>query len=130
MNEGQNVRLFCFVRTKLKDGNDNWKTCTWSRHSDGESCRYERKKKDSNNALVIVASCSKLLDRYNFFEEVYVNVRGYQCGTVIPSANQLDNANWTCTITQCKNENVGGCEDKDGNSNTVEDTVNVKVMMT
>ena len=130
VNEGRNVSLFCLVRTKLKDGNDKWKTCTWRRNSDGANCSYEHKKgNDSKNELEAVGPCSALIKHYQFLKEEYTNVRGQQCIIVIPSVSQLDNADWTCTIMQCKNENVGGCGAKDGNNVTVHDTINVKVML-
>ena len=129
MNEGKEVELFCHVTASLGYGNENWKTCTWSRNSDGENCRLEYKKTDSKNGMEISRSCSGLIADYPFYvNSNWTDVGNQVCGIIIPSASQLDNADWTCRLMQCKKEILGGCGDKDGNDNTVEATINVKVV--
>lgn len=141
VNEGQAVKLFCYVQTKSNYENANWKTCTWSRNSDGANCRFVYMKMGNNTDGKIAEFCSPSIENYRFFGKVKdpnvkVHGNGHStdeenqiCGISIPSANRKDNADWTCTIMQCKNHNVGGCGAKDGNNNTVEATINVEVLI-
>ena len=129
LNKGQRLTLECRVKTDLIDGNDDWKTCRWSRVSDGANCLYEYKKvQDSiiNSHWEIEEFCDqKLSDAIYFGSDP--NVENHICGIEIESADQLDNSDWKCTIEECKLPSIGGCSAKNGNGNYVDATMSVEV---
>ena len=129
VNEGQTITLMCRVKTDLIDGNDDWKTCRWSRGSDGATCLYEYKKvQDSiiHHHWEIEQFCEPSMADVEYFGSD-PNVENHICGINIPSADQLDNSDWRCVIEECKMVAFGGCSANTGSGNTVEATMNVKV---
>ena len=126
LNEGQNIALFCQIGGFAVDpAYHDWKKCRWSRDSDGATCLYTYKKTD--NGWVDEEFCDPLLEDSEFFGSDDLNKENRICGINVPSADQLDNGNWTCKIEQCQLVIHGGCGATAGNENIVEATVNVKV---
>ena len=129
LNEGQKITLSCRVKTDLIDGNDDWKTCRWTRMSDGATCLYGYKKvQDSiiHSHWEIEEFCEPSMTDAEYFGSD-PNVENHICGINIPEADQLDNSDWKCTIEECKMVALGGCAANTGNGNYVEATMNVKV---
>ena len=129
LNEGQTLTLECRVKTDLIDGNDDWKTCRWTRASDGATCLYEYKKvQDSiiNSHWEIEEFCEPGLSDAVYFGSD-PNVENHICGVEILSADQMDSTDWKCTLEECKLWELGGCSANNGNGNYVEATMNVKV---
>ena len=129
LNEGQTLTLECRVKSDLIDGNDDWKTCRWTRASDGATCLYEYKKvQDSiiNSHWEIEEFCEPGMSDAIYFGSD-PNVENHICGIEFLAADQTDNGDWKCTIEECKMWEFGGCSANNGNGNYVEATMNVKV---
>ena len=129
LNEGQTLTLECRVKTDLIDGNDDWKTCRWTRASDGATCLYEYKKvQDSiiNSHWEIEEFCEPGMSDAVYFGSD-PNVENHICGIEFLSADQMDSGDWKCTLEECKTVAFGGCSANNGNGNYVEATMNVKV---
>ena len=129
LNEGQTLTLECRVKTDLIDGNDDWKTCRWSRASDGATCLYEYKKvQDSiiNSHWEIEEFCEQGLSDAVYFGSD-PNKENHICGVQFMSADQQDNGDWKCSLEECKNVAFGGCSSNNGNGYYAEATMNVKV---
>ena len=127
VTEGQTVTLFCHVSTNLIDGNDNWKTCRWSRDKDGATCLYEYQRTEDDSGWEIKEFCEPFLSDTKYFGSD-PNVENHICGIDVLSADSFDSGNWTCWIEECKTEVMGGCEAKTGNGNRVKATVFVQVI--
>ena len=129
LNEGQTLTLECRVKTDLIDGNDDWKTCRWTRSSDGATCLYEYKKvQDSiiNSHWEIEEFCEQGLSDAVYFGSD-PNIENHICGVQFLSADQQDSGDWKCTLEECKNVAFGGCASNNGNGYYAEATMNVKV---
>ena len=129
LNEGQTLTLECRVKTNLIDGNDDWKTCRWTRMSDGATCLYDYKKvQDSiiNSHWEIEEFCEPSMSDATYFGSD-PNVENHICGIQFAAADQADNSNWKCTLEECKNVAFGGCSSNNGNGYYVEATMNVRV---
>ena len=127
--EGQVITLMCRVKANLIDGNDDWKTCRWSRLSDGVTCLFEYKKIQDDfihSHWIVEEYCESSLGDVEYFGSD-PNVENHICGINVASADQGDNSDWKCTIEECKNVAFGGCSANNGNGYTVEATMNVKV---
>ena len=125
MNQGDPINLFCHV--KANQGSENWKTCTWTRVADGQSCFYELEK-DWGNAWEVYEMCSPLLVADAEFWSADSNVggdhlRNHFCGIRISLADQTDSSKWTCELNQCKN----GCNS--GSGNIAKATIDVQVII-
>ena len=133
VKEGRVITLFCHVYTNALDviNNHNWKKCRWSRHSDGATCLYTYNQTDSSdkNSWGIDEFCDPLIETTDFFGAGDPNKENRLCGIHVPSADRLDNGNWTCALEECKKGISGGCKDPSGNDYTVEATINVKVII-
>ena len=127
LNEGQTITLYCHVKTNLIDGNDNWKTCRWTRNTDGATCLYNYQKNKDDDNWAIDEFCEPSLADSEFFGSD-PNIENHICGINVPSADQMDNGKWKCALEECKTAMFGGCAHSHGNGNTVEATMNVKVI--
>ena len=124
LSEGQKLTLSCRVKSDLIDGNDDWKTCRWTRISDGASCLFEYKKE--NGEWKIEEFCEKKLDDVVYFGSD-PNLENHICGIDKMGATQDDSSDWKCTIEECKLPPLGGCSARNGNGNYVDATMNVKI---
>ena len=126
VQEGEAISLFCHTTSKVIDGNDNWKTCRWSRDKDGATCLYEYQVSQNGIDWEVKEYCEPFLSDVKFFGED-LNIQNNLCGINISSSNQFDNGNWTCWMEECRRVSLGGCADKVGNGNRVKATVAVEV---
>merc|ERR1712168_435137 len=114
VTEGQQITLSCRVKSDLIDGSANWKTCRWSRLSDGATCLFEYKEVTNGigaNEMEIESFCDQKIADVEYFGSD-PNVENHICGMDKPSADQDDNSDWKCTIEECKLPSIGGCSAK------------------
>jgi len=126
INKGETLTLFCHVTTKILDGNDNWKTCRWSRDHDGATCLYEYQTTNNETSWEIKEYCEPFLSDAKFFGSD-PNIENHVCGIDIPVVDHVDAGNWTCWIEECRTDLLGGCKAKTGNGNRIKATMCVEV---
>ena len=107
VSEGSIFTMSCHVRANLIENKD-WKTCSWSRNSDGAECKYEYIQKFEG--WIIEESCDTAIEDTQFFGSD-PNNENKLCGIVVPSADSLDNGTWSCKIHPCK---YSGCAAEKG----------------
>ena len=95
-----------------------WKTCTWTRNSDGAVCKIKAEDDFSTD----FEYCDKTLGEVN-------NLGGNrgECKINILKARIEDLGNWSCKIEKCRDERNGGCEHRLAGDCIGEDTVMVQV---
>ena len=122
--EGDPIHLFCHV--KAHRGNTNWKTCKWTRESDGPSCLYTYNKEEW--AWNVTPLCSPIIKDSTFWTATLWEHEGKKgrnqfCGIFIPFALPDDNSKWRCELEQCKNFDC-----TTGNGNFAKATIDVQVI--
>uniref|UniRef100_A0A0K2T694 Uncharacterized protein n=1 Tax=Lepeophtheirus salmonis TaxID=72036 RepID=A0A0K2T694_LEPSM len=125
-------KAFLFVETSdggSIDDNDDWKTCSWKRLSDGKTCDIQYNCSGSLCSLGIgtfsrYLNCDpELKGRVSFFGPS-ANERNNFCGIVLSRLGQKDTSTWECSVEQCK---FTGCGSEDGDGTVITTTIDVNV---
>ena len=117
----ESLSLSC--KAKFKHEGDEgreylWKTCIWTRVSDGAACAIEAENDWETN----IKQCDSSLGAVNI-----VGGDRLVCRINIPEATINDKGDWTCKMEECKYESAEGCADKDSGDCFGEDTVHIEV---
>ncbi|CAB4057868.1 unnamed protein product [Lepeophtheirus salmonis] len=103
------------------DDNDDWKTCTWTRMSDGKKCDIQYNCSGSLCSIGIgtfsrYITCDPELKRRVSFFGPGANDRNNFCGIIVSPLSHHDNSDWECSVEQCR---VTGCGTEDGDGTVI-----------
>ena len=129
---GHPITLMCRVKTTGTTdlfGNENWKTCMWTRDSDNAKCLFEyvcirNCGLFGTPVFEVQSSCESSLNGLEYFGSDPA-VENHICGVTVLSAGHEDSSTWTCKLEECKS--MGGCKSTLGNGNYAEATMKVTV---
>ena len=120
--ETERFKLNCSVITEDTDKIKEhlWKSCVWTRNSDGAKCSqiaikpFVTTKESCDTSLVDVELGSS---------------KPLECAISITSASVSDRGNWTCKLKKCKDIEDGGCSSEESSACMAEANVKVKVFI-
>ena len=98
----ERLTLLCKIEhdEALKENHDLfWKTCTWTRLSDGAECHLTALEHKTN-----IESCDVSMG-----DVEHTITDRLECSITLPDTHQRNNGAWKCTLGKCKDRKDGGC---------------------
>ena len=98
----ERLTLLCKIEhdEALKENHDLfWKTCTWTRLSDGAECHLTALEHKTN-----IESCDVSMG-----DVEHTITDRLECSITLPNILKIDDGAWKCKLTKCVDRKDGGC---------------------